>query len=285
LEVKVLIISPHFPPINGADMHRIRQSLPYYRDWDWETTVAAVEPSYVEGSRDALLEQSIPADTRIIRIKAFDTKWTRKFGLGSLALRSLWFYWKTVNRLLRREHFDLIFFSTTQFPLLILGNYWKKRFGIPYVIDMQDPWYNDYYETHPWVKRPPKYWFASRLNKYLEPIAMRHVSALIAVSDAYNKTLRERYPHIQSGQCHTITFGAAERDFQIVQASGVQQQIFSPSSDHVNIVYAGIANSSMQQALQILMGGLKSGISALAGGISRCATSLYRHHLCPEWQG
>ncbi len=259
--MKVLIISPHFPPINGADMHRIRQSLPYYRDWDWETTVAAVEPSYVEGSRDALLEQSIPADTRIIRIKAFDTKWTRKFGLGSLALRSLWFYWKTVNRLLRREHFDLIFFSTTQFPLLILGNYWKKRFGIPYVIDMQDPWYNDYYETHPWVKRPPKYWFASRLNKYLEPIAMRHVSALIAVSDAYNKTLRERYPHIQSGQCHTITFGAAERDFQIVQASGVQQQIFSPSPDHVNIVYAGIANSSMQQALQILMGSLKSGLA------------------------
>jgi hypothetical protein len=40
---KVLIISPNFPPVNGADMHRIRQSLPYVRAWGWQPGVLAVD--------------------------------------------------------------------------------------------------------------------------------------------------------------------------------------------------------------------------------------------------
>lgn len=242
-------------------MHRVRQSLPYYAGAGWQSTVATVDPRFVETGQDVLLAQSIPENIRIIRVNAFDHRWTRKFGLGSLALRSLWFYWKKVNHILRREHFDLIFFSTTQFPLLVLGNYWKKRFGIPYVIDMQDPWYNDYYENHPWVKRPPKYWFASKLNKYLEPIAMRGVGGIIAVSDAYHKTLRERYPNIPVENCRTISFGAAEGDYSIALESSVQQHIFTPSPGRVNIVYAGIATSSMRQSLQILMESIKVGLN------------------------
>lgn len=257
---KVLIISPHFPPVNGADMHRVRLSLPHYRDLGWEASVVAVDPRYVEGHRDPLLERSVPPGIRVVRIRAFDTRWTRKIGLGSLALRSWWYYRQAVDRLLRQERFDLIFFSTTQFPLLTLGNYWKKRFGIPYVIDMQDPWYHDYYHKNPGVRRPPKYWFAHRLNRFLEPIAMRRVGALIAVSAAYNDTLRRRYPHIRPEQCHTITFGASEQDYQIVREAGVQQSVFTPGNGRVNIVYAGIATDSMRQALQILLGGLKYGL-------------------------
>lgn len=242
-------------------MHRVRQSLPYYRAFGWEATVVTVDPRFVEGSQDAILERSLPEGTRIIRVKALDQRRTRLLGLGSLALRSLWFYRQAVNRLLHREHFDLIFFSTTQFPLLILGNYWKQRFGIPYVIDMQDPWYSDYYDKHPWVKKPPKYWFAARLNKYLEPVAMRRVSGIIAVSESYHKILCERYPVIPVANCYTIPFGAAEIDYRIALESGVQQPIFIPSPGRVNIVYAGIANSSMRQALQILMESIKSGLS------------------------
>lgn len=32
---RVLIISPHFPPINAPDMQRVRMSLPYYKDMGW----------------------------------------------------------------------------------------------------------------------------------------------------------------------------------------------------------------------------------------------------------
>ena len=107
---KLLVISPHFPPINAADMHRVRQSLGYYKEFGWEPTVITVDPKYVEAKPDPLLEKTLPEGLLIISVKAFSTKYTRKVGLGSLALRSLYFYWRTVNKLLKEEHFDLVFF-------------------------------------------------------------------------------------------------------------------------------------------------------------------------------
>jgi hypothetical protein len=78
-----------------------------------------------------------------------------------------------------------------------LGAYWKKKHGIPYVIDMQDPWHSDYYKNKPKAERPKKYWISYRLNKYFEPIAMKNVDGLISVSKAYIDTLKQRYPQLQ----------------------------------------------------------------------------------------
>src|ERR1700749_231070 len=118
-------------------MQRIRMSLPYFRNFGWDAEVVTVDPQYSEMVKDELLLQSIPGDIKIHQVKAFDKKWTSKLGLGSLALRSLRFYKKKVNQLLSADKFNLIYFSTTAIPACILGSYWKKKFNIPYVIDMQ----------------------------------------------------------------------------------------------------------------------------------------------------
>ena len=133
---KVLIISPNFPPINAADMHRVRQSLAYFPQMGWDATVVTVEPVFVEMSEDPLLLDTIPESANVIRIKAFNPKFTRKIGLGNLGYRALWFYLKTCNALIRKRRFDLIYFSTTAFPVMVLGRYWKRKFGIPFIIDM-----------------------------------------------------------------------------------------------------------------------------------------------------
>ncbi|MBK7410274.1 MAG: glycosyltransferase [Saprospirales bacterium] len=274
---KLLLISPHFPPINGADMHRIRQSLGYYEEFGWQPTVVTVHPDYVEGAQDPLLEKTLPEGLRIIRVKAFSTKYTRKVGLGSLALRSLYFYWRTVNKLLQKEHFDLVLFSTTQFPVMILGNYWKRRFGIPYVIDMQDPWHTDYYLSKPKAERPPKYWFAYRLNKWLEPIAMRRVDALMSVSEAYLTTLQERYSNIKPEMCWTITFGAYKKDFEILARRSDSEGGFEKdfevldevgeglpaeaiAKEGIKLVYVGRAGHDMEPALRGLFEGFRMGL-------------------------
>ena len=36
-------------------------------------------------------------------------------------------------------------------PLGVSG----ERFGVPFVLDIQDPWLSDYYETHPEATAPP----------------------------------------------------------------------------------------------------------------------------------
>lgn len=257
----VLIISPHFAPSNAADMQRIRMSLPYFASFGWDAEVVVVNESYSEILRDDLLLQSIPDNINIHKIKALNKQWTSKFGLGSLALRSMWHYRKKVNSLLRKQKFDLIYFSTTQFPICILGAYWKKRFGIPYLIDMQDPWHSDYYQDKPKEQQPAKYWFSYRLNKYLEPITMQNVDGLISVSENYITVLKERYPQINNIPQAVITFGAYEPDLKIAADN---QQNFPPLLDTAfkNIVYIGRGGADMHQALTILFKTLKSCLDA-----------------------
>lgn len=256
---KLLIISPYFPPTNAADMQRIRMSLPYFKQLGWDAEVVTIDASYSEMMKDELLLQSIPADIKIHRVKALSKRWTSKIGLGSLALRSLRFYKKEVNALLKASRFDLIYFSTTQFPVCILGAYWKRKFGVPYVIDMQDPWHSDYYQDKPKDQQPPKYWFSYKLNKYLEPKAMKHVDGLISVSDSYIDDLKARYPEIKNIPAATITFGAFAPDMEIAKEN---QNKFKPLLDpgSINIVYIGRGGSDMHKAVSVLFAALKEGL-------------------------
>jgi hypothetical protein len=234
-------------------MHRVRQTLPYLKKMGWEPVVCTVQMDKVEAVPDHLLLHTVPEGLRIEYVDAFSTRWTRKVGLGSLALRSLWFYFKKVNHLLKNETFDLIYFSTTQFPVMVLGAYWKKYFGIPYVIDMQDPWHSDYYQNKPPSERPPKYWFSYRLNKYLEPIAFSKVDGVLSVSAAYLEVLQQRYPRLSGLPLKTLTFGAFERDFDVLQEQKVVQNLLPARQDNTcRLVYVGRAGHDMRTALSIL---------------------------------
>ena len=167
-----------------------------------------VNPIYSDFQQDSLLLETVPSNIKIVKVKAFSKKWTGKLGLGSISLRALYFYRKKVNELLSTEKFELIYFSTTQFPVMILGSYWKKKFGIPFIIDMQDPWHSEYYQDKPKSERPKKHWFSYRLNKFLEPIAMQKVDGLISVSKGYLDTLIARYPRLNDLPKRVITFAA-----------------------------------------------------------------------------
>lgn len=258
---KVLIISPYFAPSNAADMQRVRMSLPFYQDFNWKVEVVAVKEQYTDAVFDYLLNESVPDDVRIHRINALPKKWTRKVGLGSIALRSLWSYKSYVNNLLEKEHFDLIFFSTTQFPVCVLGPYWKKKFGIPYIIDIQDPWFTNYYKDKPKHKRPKKYWFSYRLDKYLEPIAMKSVDGLMSVSDAYIDDLVLRYPHLKSVPAATITFGGFKKDLEIAENNkGLLKIAYNADPNYKHIVYVGRGGFDMQRAVMLLLKGFKIGL-------------------------
>jgi len=259
---RVLIVSPYFPPSNAADMQRIRMSLPFFKNFGWEAEVATVYEKNSKINQDHLLLESIPRNIKIYKVSAFNKKWTSKLGLGSLALRSFWFYFLKVNSLIKQNKYDLIYFSTTQFPVCILGAYWKHKFDIPFVIDMQDPWHSDFYQNKRKSERPSKYWFSSRLNKYLEPLAMKAVDGLISVSEAYIKTLECRYPHIRTIPTSTITFGAFEKDFGIAHKnSSLLKPAFQRMDGIIHLVYVGRGGNDMKDAIDILFLAFKKGLS------------------------
>jgi len=256
---RVLIVSPRFPPINAPDLHRVRHSLPYFEEMGWEAEVLRVDPDRVERNRDPLLVRTLPDDATVRTAGALDSDWTRLVGLGSLALRSLPFYWWQGSRRLAEGDVDLVYFSTTAFPVMILGRYWKQRYGVPYVIDMQDPWHTDYYVGKPPEEQPPKFWFSYRLDKYLEPVAMRGVDGILSVSQGYCDTLRDRYENITGDMCHVIPFGASDVDFDVMEESDVEQPFVEPNGETIDVVYAGRGGHDMAKAARGLFGALRMG--------------------------
>jgi hypothetical protein len=257
--MKVLVISPNFPPVNAADMHRIRHSLPYFEEMGWEAVTLAVEPEFVEMGTDPLLLETIPKDAQVMRLKAFRPEKTRKFGLGNIGYRSLWQFYKAGNRLLKRGDVDLVYFTTTAFPVMVLGRIWKRKFGVPFIIDMQDPWRNDFYLDKPKSERPPKFWIAYRMDKYMEAYAMKKVDGILSVSEGYPKTLMSRYPNINEEMCTVIPFGGAVVDFDILDRVSLENMLFDPSDGNIHCVYIGRGGHDMNLALAAIFDGLARG--------------------------
>ncbi len=276
---RVLIVSPHFPPVNAPDMHRVRMSVPYFAESGWQPIVLTVRPEDQNLPLDVSLLQTIPSDLKVVAVKAFPLAAARLAGIGNTALRALGQLYRAGARIIRSERIDVVYFSTTQFVAMALGRIWKRQFGTPFVIDLQDPWFSTYYDDKPRAERPPKYALARAMHRRLERWTMREVDALITVSSAYTQTLRERYPWIHEGMCTTIPFGASGRDFDSVR-------VVAPTASHdlsarrtVKGVYVGRGGPDMSTALQIVFRAL-----AMAGERSRfpevrlsfCGTSYAR---------
>ena len=267
-------------------MQRVRMSLPYFKKFGWEAEVVTVKSKYSDMLKDDIMLQSIPADIEIHRVKAFDKSWTSRFGLGSLALRSLWFYRQEVNHILRRKRnrIDLIYFSTTEFPVCILGAYWKRKFGVPYIIDMQDPWHSEYYQDKPKHQRPAKYWFSYPLHKNLEPVAIKQTDGLISVSQDYIDELKKRYPEIKDIPEATIPFGAFEPDKHIAKTN---RQLFKPllTPGFTNIVYIGRGGADMHNALTLLFEAFKYGLEKHAGLFAQIKMNFIGTSYAPKSKG
>ncbi|MCK7590227.1 hypothetical protein M0G43_06560 [Subsaxibacter sp. CAU 1640] len=253
---KILIISPHFPPINAADIHRVRQSLPFFETYGYEPTVLTVLSDHVDMPRDLLLEKDIPKNIVVHKVSALETSFKGKVKLGNLGIRAFYQLYKKGNELLKSGNFDLIYFSTTVFACVPLGRLWKEKFGVPYIIDMQDPWRNDYYLTVPPAQRPPKFWFAHRLNSILEKYTIPKVDGLISVSKGYVDTLKLRYPQIENVPSKILTFGASIKDFDLLKEIDLKPSI-ELKEECINIVYTGRGGQDLRESVSIILRAFK----------------------------
>src|SRR2546426_1154465 len=257
--MRVLLVSPHFPPTNAADHQRVRMSLRFFEEFGWQATVLAVHAKDVEAVREPLLEATVPESTRVVRTNAYSTTWTRPFGAASLAMRAYPSLQRAVTNLLASEKYDAVFFSTTQFPVMALGRNWLRQFGVPYVLDFQDPWRNDYYDSTGIA--PPggkfKFAFAKSLARILEPRVLREAAHVVSVSPAYPEMLMARYAWLGRQQFTVLPFGAAESDFDLVRRLGVKQNVFDPADGKRHWVYVGRGGADMALSLQALFEALK----------------------------
>src|SRR5689334_19185446 len=131
---RVLIVSPHFPPTSAPDMHRVRVSLPFFEENGWKPFVLAVKPEALEMPVDPLLAEALPSNVPVVRTAAIPARWTRRLGFSSVAFRAFAELYRHGVRIIRDQNIDLVYLSTTAFPLMVLGRLWKARLGVPYVL-------------------------------------------------------------------------------------------------------------------------------------------------------
>jgi hypothetical protein len=250
--MRLLIISPHFPPINTADLHRVRLLIPHWHDAGLEIHVLTVQPDQVIASRDERMTYSIPPQIVVHRATALGKKWAKIPGLGSIAFRAKRAMARLGDQILSSKKFDLIYFSTTVFPIHALGPVWKKKFGVPFVMDYQDPWVNDYYREHPGVVPPGgrlKYGVMDFLHRRMEPIVLMECSGITAVSAAYPVELARRYPWAAMLPHMVQPFPGDILDLQVVIAENIPQSIFSRNEGLTHWVYAGMTNAGMDKTI------------------------------------
>lgn len=249
---KVLVISPHFPPINAPDHQRIRMMLPYMSALGWHVEVVMIDASCVEGKIDSLLEKTIPSTCKVHAVKTMPLKYGRLLGMRTLGWRSLYPIQRAVDALLEKQSFDMIFFSTTIFQVLAWGPRWLKKFNVPYIIDLQDPWL----KTYQYQKTPPGGWIKHQIAQTFaflqEPVVMKHASHIMSVSDEYPRILTRRYPFLSNQKFSVIPFGAGDNDIELLKIFNIQQSVFNVDDGKRHWVYLGRGGDDMAFSLNIL---------------------------------
>ena len=217
---RVLIISPHFPPDSSAGTHRVRLLAPHLAAHGWEPTVLTVDPGDYEGALDPALAASVPENVRVIRTRAWPASITRRLGIGDLGLRAYSGLKRAATALLENERFDAVFITIYPTYPALLGRHLKQRFGVPFVLDYQDPWVGEWgrsvgpgAEGRPDLKSRVSRWLSARL----EPIALTAADAVTAVSHATYEQALVRTPAAAPRATAELPIGWDSRDLQFIQ--------------------------------------------------------------------
>jgi glycosyltransferase involved in cell wall biosynthesis len=213
---RVLMISPHFPPDSTGATHRVRLLAPRLSEHGWEPTVLTVDPRDYEGALDRALADSLPADLRVVRARAWPAGVTRIVGIGDLGLRAFSGLWGEASALLAREIFDAVFITIYPAYTALLGPLLKRRFGLPFVLDYQDPWVGEWGKSvGPGAGGRPD--LRSRVSRAiaarLEPLALCAADAVTAVSRGTFEPALRRNPGAKPLAVEELPIGWEERDF------------------------------------------------------------------------
>jgi len=221
--------------------------------------VLTVDPTEVEGVVEPLLLETLPSGVPVRRVGALPIRWSRRIGLSAVAVRAYPFLYREGLRLIRRHRPDLVFISTTAFPAMSLGRAWKSRTGVPFVLDMQDPWVPEPQQVH-LRRRGLKHLLMKSLHAALEPWTMRRVDGLVSVSAGYLSTLRRRYPWIAPDRCLTLPFGADARDHEIAAQRALPTGLWDAQDGAVHGVYVGRLGPDMVHACAAICAAVRKGL-------------------------
>lgn len=265
---KVLIVSPNWPPLTYPDQHRARLACAHLREFGWEPLVLALDPRQQIGPREPLLEETLPPDLRVWRSGALPRALLAPFGVRNAGLRAHLHLARLGAEIIRSERPAAAFFTTTMFSVFTLGPRWRRRYGLPYVLDYQDPWVSEApLAGDGWKRR-----LVDRLARRQEPAVLRGSAHVVSVSPAYPQALRARHPELPPGHFTVLPFGVSASDFRLALRAG--QDVFDPRDGHEHWVYAGRGGADLAPAARAFFDALAKARRQDAARIARVRVHL-----------
>jgi len=251
---RVLIVVSSYAPTMIADMHRARHLAWELPKIGWEVEILAPDSSYQLAS--CLDDDSgafFPRNIAVNYVPAFAERLFSRLGIGSIGWRAFFPMWRAGRRLLRRGGHDLIYISTTQFQLFLLGKLLQAEFGIPYVLDFHDPCYKDKKRYLAWLTPGPKHTISRWISHFIEARAVRSASGIVSVSPAYTEDLRRRYGRtkpawMEAGRTQVIPFAVSPLD---LDTAGHGRDTEFPSCGRSRIVYVGAGGPIMRASFAL----------------------------------
>ena len=257
---RVLLVSPHFPPDSTAGTHRARLLAPHLGEHGWEPTVLTVDARDYEGALDPVLAESVPADLRVVRARAWPASLMRLVGVGDLGLRAFEGLWREAARLLAHERFDALFITIYPAYPALLGPLLKRRFGVPFVLDYQDPWVGEWgHSVGGGANGRPD--FRSRASRFaatrLEPFVLCAADGVTAVSEATYEQALQRNHRARPAAVAELAIGWDDGDIAFLRARTRRRSPLIPSGDGLtHVVYAGTLLPTGLQTLRAVCAAL-----------------------------
>jgi hypothetical protein len=249
----VLIVASAYRPAIIADMHRARMLAWEMPKIGWDVEVLA--PRATEVRQDVVEPDPDPffaPDTPVHEVGSIARGVFEMLGSRTHAWRTLWPIRRFGGELLRSKRYDLVYFTTTTFVHCGLGPYWRRNFGIPFVLDFHDPWVR---ENTVETSRGLKSRLLARVAERMERAAVTNAAGLVSVSPRYIGVLERRYrryaPHWLAPRRHAvIPFGARSGD---LEAAAVQAGAGRTRDPLILVVrYVGAGGSIMARSFGLV---------------------------------
>ena len=206
----VVIVSPYFPPSTLAGVHRARHLAKHLPRAGWNPTVLCVDEACHEQPLDFGLARLVPETVEIVRASALSARLTRPLGVGDIGLRAFFSLKAALCSLLQERPVDVVFITGSPFYPMLLAPFIRRRFGVPVVLDFQDPWVSHWGASQPLTSKAG---VSHRLACVLEPRALAYADFITSVSDVQNDQMAQRYPRLDPGRMAAIPIGCDRNDF------------------------------------------------------------------------
>ena len=260
---RVLIVTSSYAPTMIADMHRARQLAWELPKLGWHVEILHADENFQpESCIDSDSAPFFAPGTPIHSVPELFPALFRAVGARTIGVRALVPILLAGRKLLKRRRFDLVYFSTASFLLFLLGPAWR-RFRVPFVLDLHDPFFKEK-RWHPvWARPGLKHALGRLFAKFTEARSIRTAAGLVSVSPKYVDVLRYRYLHedppcLRGNRHAVIPFAALPQDLEEVRKTTGPCSPRLGRSGLRRIVYVGAGGPIMVRSFSLLCEALAS---------------------------